>query len=130
MDTSGVVPAVNQIEMHPYFPQEELRAVHDSLGIRTVAWSPLAKAKALFEEEPVRAAAEAHGVSPGAGGAALALPARLGADPEVRGPRSTSSRTATSSASSSATTRSHAITALGREDGRLFDGDPNEHYEM
>ena len=54
MDTSGVVPAVNQIEMHPYFPQEELRAVHDSLGIRTIAWSPLAKAKAVFEEEPVQ----------------------------------------------------------------------------
>jgi diketogulonate reductase-like aldo/keto reductase len=64
MDTSGVVPAVNQIEMHPYFPQEQLRAVHDSLGIRTVAWSPLAKAKALLEEEPVRNAAENHAVSP------------------------------------------------------------------
>ena len=64
MDSSGVVPAVNQIEMHPYFPQEELRAVHDSLGIRTVAWSPLAKAGGLFDEEPVRSAAERYGVSP------------------------------------------------------------------
>jgi 2,5-diketo-D-gluconate reductase A len=129
MDTSGVVPAVNQIEMHPYFPQEELRAVHDSLGIRTVAWSPLAKAKALFEEEPVRHAAERHGVSPAQ--VVLRWHFQLGAVPIPK-----------------ATVPDHqlangdifgfeldehevaAITGLGRPDGRLFDGDPDEHYEM
>jgi diketogulonate reductase-like aldo/keto reductase len=36
-----VIPAVNQVEIHPYYHQPELRAVHDGLGIITQAWSPL-----------------------------------------------------------------------------------------
>jgi diketogulonate reductase-like aldo/keto reductase len=35
------VPAVNQVEVHPFFIQRELRAVHARLGIATQAWSPL-----------------------------------------------------------------------------------------
>jgi diketogulonate reductase-like aldo/keto reductase len=37
----AVVPAVNQVEVHPYYAQPELRALHASLGIVTQAWSPL-----------------------------------------------------------------------------------------
>jgi 2,5-diketo-D-gluconate reductase A len=129
MDTSGVVPAVNQIEMHPYFPQEELRAVHDSLGIRTVAWSPLAKAKALFEEEPVRAAAEHHKVTPAQ--VVLRWHFQLGAVPI---PKSSIADHQTTNADIFGFELSEAevdaITGLGRPDGRLFNGDPNEHYEM
>jgi 2,5-diketo-D-gluconate reductase A len=129
MDTSGVVPAVNQIEMHPYFPQEELRAVHDSLGIRTVAWSPLAKAKALFEEDAVRSAAEAHGVSPAQ--VVLRWHFQLGSVPI---PKSTQPDHQYANGDvfefELSDDEVDAITALGREDGRLFDGDPNEHYEM
>ncbi|ODQ84217.1 oxidoreductase [Dietzia alimentaria] len=36
-----VVPAVNQIELHPYFQQKELQAVHAEHGILTQAWSPI-----------------------------------------------------------------------------------------
>ena len=36
-----VVPAVNQVEVHPFFIQSELRAVHARLGVATQAWSPL-----------------------------------------------------------------------------------------
>ena len=39
---------VNQIELHPYFPQPEMRAVHEQLGIRTVCWSPIGKRQAPF----------------------------------------------------------------------------------
>lgn len=129
MDTSGVVPAVNQIEMHPYFPQEELRAVHDSLGIRTVAWSPLAKAKALFEEEPVRRAAENHGVSPAQ--AVLRWHFQLGSVPipKAADPDHQLGNTDIFGFELSEDEMA-AITDLGRPDGRLFDGDPNEHYEM
>ncbi len=129
MDTSGVVPAVNQIEMHPYFPQDELRAVHDSLGIRTVAWSPLAKAKGLFEEGPVRAAAEHHGVSPAQ--VVLRWHFELGSVPI---PKSTVPQHQLTNADIFGFELDEhevaAISALGRPDGRLFDGDPNEHYEM
>ncbi|MGO4258941.1 aldo/keto reductase [Marmoricola sp. RAF53] len=129
MDTSGVVPAVNQIEMHPYFPQEELRAVHDALGIRTVAWSPLAKAKALFEEDAVRNAADAHRVSPAQ--VVLRWHFQLGSVPI---PKSTVPAHQHSNGDIFGFELSDdevdAITALGREDGRLFGGDPNEHYEM
>ncbi len=129
MDSSGVVPAVNQVEMHPYFPQEELRAFHDELGIRTEAWSPLAKGGALFEEEPIRAAAEAHDVSPAQvvlrwhfqlGSVPLprsADPARQEANTDIFGFELDEDEMA-------------AIGGLGSPDGRLWDGDPNEHFEM
>ncbi len=38
---TGVVPAVNQVELHPFFAQVELRRFHDRLGIVTQAWSPI-----------------------------------------------------------------------------------------
>ncbi len=47
MDETGVVPAVNQIEFHPGFPQKELRAFHAEHGIVTESWSPLGQGKIL-----------------------------------------------------------------------------------
>jgi diketogulonate reductase-like aldo/keto reductase len=41
IDRTDVVPAVNQVELHPYFTQPALREVHAELGIVTQAWSPL-----------------------------------------------------------------------------------------
>ena len=43
IDETGVTPAVNQVELHPYFPQGDLRAFHAEHGIRTESWSPLAR---------------------------------------------------------------------------------------
>jgi 2,5-diketo-D-gluconate reductase A len=63
IDETGVVPAVNQIEMHPYFPQPQLRAVHAELGIVTEAWSPLGRG-GLLAEPALQEIADAHGVSP------------------------------------------------------------------
>lgn len=62
---TGVLPAVNQIEMHPLLPQEELRAVHAEKGIITESWSPLARGRRVLEAPEVVAAAGAHGVTPG-----------------------------------------------------------------
>ncbi|MGH3496756.1 MAG: aldo/keto reductase [Nocardioidaceae bacterium] len=42
-----VVPAVNQVEIHPTFAQEELRSLHTQLGIKTEAWSPLGQSRDL-----------------------------------------------------------------------------------
>lgn len=41
MEQTDVVPAVNQVEVHPFFTQKELRHFHESHGITTEAWSPI-----------------------------------------------------------------------------------------
>ncbi|MCQ9164395.1 MULTISPECIES: aldo/keto reductase [unclassified Arthrobacter] len=62
LDTAEVVPAVNQVELHPWLQQRELRALHAQLGIATQAWSPLARGQLL--DDPVLAGlAAAHGRS-------------------------------------------------------------------
>jgi 2,5-diketo-D-gluconate reductase A len=51
IDATGVVPAVNQIELHPRLQQPELRRFHAERGIATEAWSPLGKGELL--DDPV-----------------------------------------------------------------------------
>ncbi|WP_420079080.1 aldo/keto reductase [Streptomyces sp. JL4002] len=60
---SALVPAVNQVELHPLFPQEELRALHASRGIATEAWSPLGQGKELLALPAVTDIAAKHGRS-------------------------------------------------------------------
>ncbi len=60
---SELVPAVNQVELHPLYPQAELRAVHAGRGIATEAWSPLGQGKELLTLPAVAAIAAAHGRS-------------------------------------------------------------------
>lgn len=59
-----VVPAVNQIELHPGLPQDELRAAHARHGIATEAWSPLGRGHGLLDRPEVAAIAVAHGCTP------------------------------------------------------------------
>lgn len=49
VDETGVVPALNQVELHPTFQQRALRKVHDDMGIVTQSWSPLGQGNALDE---------------------------------------------------------------------------------
>lgn len=53
-DEVGELPSVNQIELHPYFPQAEALAAHAALGVRTESWSPLAR-KLRVVDEPILA---------------------------------------------------------------------------
>jgi 2,5-diketo-D-gluconate reductase A len=129
IDESGVTPVLNQVELHPYFPQLELSAVHDELGVVTEAWSPFARKQAVFTEAPVTAAAQAHGVTPGQ--VILRWHVQLGSLPipksgtperqrqnlDVFGFELTEDELA-------------AISGLSRPDGRLFGGDPDTHEEM
>ncbi len=129
IEDSGVTPAVNQIEMHPRFPQAQMRDVHERLGIRTEAWSPMGKRRAPLAETAVTSAAAEHGVSPGQ--VILrwhvqleSLPIPKSADPgrqrenlDVFGFELT-------------THQMDAITALAEDGGRLFGGDPDTHEEM
>ncbi|KCB42543.1 aldo/keto reductase [Bordetella hinzii] len=50
MEATDVIPAVNQIELHPGFAQRELRAFHADHGIATESWSPLGQGVALHDD--------------------------------------------------------------------------------
>jgi 2,5-diketo-D-gluconate reductase A len=63
IDETGGTPSINQIELHPYLQQPELRAEHERLGIVTEAWSPLAQGAVLHDPTIVEIA-HAHGKTP------------------------------------------------------------------
>lgn len=63
IDATGIVPAVNQIELHPRLPQAELRETHARYGIATEAWSPLGQGS-LLADPIVTTIAERHGKTP------------------------------------------------------------------
>ncbi|BCT74898.1 oxidoreductase [Sinomonas cyclohexanicum] len=60
---TGVRPVINQVETHPYFPQNELRAYEQSKGILHEAWSPLGQGKDLLADPVLAGIAKSHGVS-------------------------------------------------------------------
>ena len=60
---TGVVPVLNQIELHPRLQQAKLRAFHAKHGIVTQSWTPLGQGRS-FEAAPVTAAAARVGKSP------------------------------------------------------------------
>ncbi len=64
IDETGVVPAIHQIELHPYFSQRELREFGASKGILTQAWSPLGQGGELLEDHIVAAIAAKHRATP------------------------------------------------------------------
>jgi len=63
-EETGELPAINQIELHPYLVQQELRDFHAANGILTEAWSPLASGGDVLSDPAVKAIADAHGVTP------------------------------------------------------------------
>ena len=63
LETSKLVPAANQIEVHPFLVQDEVRAFDAEHGIATEAWSPIAKGKVLDDPTIVRIA-DHHGRTP------------------------------------------------------------------
>lgn len=62
---TGVVPAANQIELHPLHQRRELASYCAAQGIAVEAWGPLAQGKSdLFERDAIASAAAAHGKTP------------------------------------------------------------------
>jgi len=61
---TDMVPAVNQVELHPFLPQDALRAMHAEHGIATEAWSPLGQGGELLSHAVLTRLAEQHGVTP------------------------------------------------------------------
>ncbi|MFE6717764.1 aldo/keto reductase [Streptomyces albidoflavus] len=64
IDATSVIPAVNQIELHPHLQQRAAREYHAEQGITTEAWSPLGQGKGLLEVPAIVAIARKHNVTP------------------------------------------------------------------
>lgn len=60
---TGVIPVLNQVELHPYFQQKELRDFHTKHNIATEAWSPLARG-ILFEDKVIVDLAKKYNKTP------------------------------------------------------------------
>ncbi|MEU5872993.1 aldo/keto reductase [Glycomyces sp. NPDC047369] len=126
---TGVAPVVNQIEVHPYFPQQEALDYHREHGILVQGWSPLGHGNDLRQHPVIGEIAAAHGVSPAQAILAwhvarqviplpkAASPQRQAENLDVFGITLTDAEVA-------------AITALGRPDGRLADQDPAVYEEF
>lgn len=57
---TGVLPVVNQIELHPYFNQQDMIEYHNQKGIITQAWSPLGRASEVIKDKDVAVIAEKY----------------------------------------------------------------------
>ena len=109
---ASIVPAVNQIEVHPYFQQTALQRLHAEHGILTQAWSPIGGitsyrggAKSTFDDPTLQEIADRHGKTPAQVMLRWHLDEGRSAIPKsVR--RSASPRTSTSSTSRSPPRRS------------------------
>ena len=125
---TGVLPVVNQIELHPYFPQTEQLAFHREHGILTEAWSPLGRARDLLDEPVITQIASVHGITP-----VQTILAWHVAREVVSIPKASSAEHQRSNLAAASVVLGdaevEAITALGRPDGRLFDADPRTHEE-
>jgi len=126
---TGVMPSVNQIELHPYFSQREQRLWNSEHGITTESWSPLGRANSLLFEPALAEIAKIHGRS--VSQVILRWHTQLGALPIPK-------------ASSTAHLRENleifdfslsdeemaAIGTLSRKDGRLKNQDPDVYEEF
>ncbi|TMR91779.1 aldo/keto reductase [Nonomuraea basaltis] len=64
IDETDITPSINQIELHPYLQQREMRAFHEANGILTEAWSPLGQGKGLLNDPALAVLSEKHGRTP------------------------------------------------------------------
>lgn len=61
---TGIIPVINQIELHPYFGQQQLREYHASKAIVTESWSPLGQGGGELTDPVIADIATAHGATP------------------------------------------------------------------
>lgn len=126
---TGVTPSLNQVELHPFFNQEEQRRVHAEHGIQTQSWSPIARAADILSNDTVRKIAEIHNKT--VPQVVLRWQYQIGS---VSIPRSTSPQRQRENLSIFDFELSEAemadIAKLSRPDGRLFGMDPATHEEF
>ncbi|MBN9173951.1 MAG: aldo/keto reductase [Microbacterium sp.] len=127
IDETGVTPAVNQVELHPYFPQEALRTFHAERGIRTESWSPLARRSELLTEPVILDIAAVHGVTPRQ--VVLRWHVELDATPIPKSADPARQRE-NMDVFGFELSADEVVAISGLERGRLWDGDPDTHEEM
>lgn len=127
IESTGVTPAVNQVELHPYFPQTALVEFHRSIGVQTESWSPLYRDGGLFAEDPITEAARAHGVEPAQ--VVLRWHVEIGSIPIPKSANPDRQRLNADIFGFSLTPAEVAAIS-GLERGRMKDRDPLTHEEM
>lgn len=126
---TGIWPVVNQIELHPYFPQQETLDFDNAHGILTEAWSPLGRGNDLLGNPVITRLAAVHGATPGQ--VVLAWDNARGVVPI---PKAASSARQLENLARTKVTLGQddirAISALGSPEGRLDGQDPLTYEEM
>lgn len=126
---TGVTPAVNQVELHPYFPQEEQRAWDKAHGIVTESWSPLGRASKLLQDNTLKEIADRLGKS--IPQVILRWHVQLGAIPIPKASSKERQIENLSLFDFELTPQDVAkIATLARPDGRLADQDPARYEEF
>ena len=124
-----MTPSLNQVELHPFFNQEEQRKVHEKHHIQTQSWSPLAKAADILSNETIRKIAGNHHKS--IAQIVLRWHYQIGS---VSIPRSTSPQRQRENLEifdfALSETEMAEIAELSRPDGRLNRQDPATHEEF
>ena len=124
---TGEYPSVNQIELHPYFPQASALAYHAQVGVLTESWSPLGRKWRIVEDPAIVALASDVGVSPSR--LILRWHYQLGTMPLPKsGNPERQCENLDIFSFSLSDEQMAAISALGRPDGRQADQNP-EYYE-
>ncbi len=126
-DETGELPLVNQVELHPYFPQAALRAFHREHGIRTESWSPLARRSELLAEDVIAQVAQAHAVTESQ--VVLRWHTQLGSTPIPKSANPARQRE-NADVFGFELTDDEIAAISGLEKGRLWGADPNSHEEM
>ncbi|MFY1615906.1 aldo/keto reductase [Micromonospora sp. WMMD736] len=126
---TGVAPLVNQIEVHPYFPQQEALDYHREHGILVQGWSPLGHGNDLRQHPVIAEIAAAHGVSTAQTILAWHVARQVIPLPKAASPQRQVENLAVFDIALT-DAQVEAITALGRSDGRLSDQNPAVYEEF
>ncbi|PAD94127.1 2,5-diketo-D-gluconic acid reductase [Shouchella clausii] len=126
---TGVMPSINQIELHPYFSQESQRAWDNNHHIVTESWSPLGRASTVLQDEAIKQIAATHRKS--VSQIILRWHVQLGAIPL---PKSASPERQLENISifdfSLSTEEMEQINRLTKVNGRIQNQDPAEYEEF
>jgi diketogulonate reductase-like aldo/keto reductase len=127
IEETGVVPAVNQIELHPHFPQAAMREFHAVHGIRTQSWTPLARQRSVLDNPIVTDVANAHDVTPAQ--AVLRWHVQLGTIPLPKSSHATR-QAENLDLFGFELTDAEVASISSLESGRLWGGDPETNEEF